>query len=422
MAFITVCMYTCVIFLRPAEILPALQGIPFFLIFSILSILTVALEQAQSPKLPQNKLLILFAFAVIISNITVGWFGGATGAAYRMSTNLVYYFCLIRTLSNRDRITKFIYLLFFLTIILSIHGVIQSKTGYGFGNITPLFDSREGGVMRIRYSGTLNDPNDLSLILVPFLTFAIIGIIYKKWPLIIKLFMIPAIALVAVNIRLTYSRGAIVGSLVLLALVIAIKKLSLKKMLQGIGVCIMLLMFAPAISGLLGTASFEEESAAGRVVAWEQGLIAFKYQPIFGIGYDRWYEIHKHAAHNTYVQVMTEEGVVGLFGFLGFIYFTIVQLTTVMKSPNLTKDDLYLIHAGFISLVVFLIMAFFLSRAYNLYIYLFVALNSAIASQYITEENSANFRFTNKHVRFISFLTIGFVIFVYLIVTLGLRG
>ena len=424
MTFLVVCLYTCVIFLRPAEILPVFHGVPFFLIFSILSVVCVVVEGGKCPRLPQNKMLLFFAVSVVLSNITVGWVGGAWGALYRMSTNLVYYFCLLKVLTTKKRITAFLYVLTGLIFVLSVHGFIQAKTGVGFGDIKPFFDTREGGVYRIRYSGTLNDPNDFSLVLVSFLAFPLLGIRYKKWSILLKILIGGVVVLVGYNIYCTYSRGAIVGTLILLILFFAVKKISIKRLTQGLAFAVLLMMLAPAVSGLLGTASLEEESAAGRVIAWEKGLQAFRKHPLFGIGYNRFDEIHNHAAHNAYVQVMTEEGTVGLYFFMGMIYFNLCHLLSIMKLDIPDSDDAYLVHSLFIALVVFFVMILFLSRAYNLYIYLLMALSSAVIAKYpdIISNGKGRIHPTGGDWFNISLLTVFFIFGIYIIVRFGLRG
>lgn len=65
--------------------------------------------------------------------------------------------------------------------------------------------------------------------------------------------------------------------------------------------------------------TFTEDSDNGRFALWERSLEVWKTSPLLGIGLEGMYRHFGLANHNTYIQVLSETGVVGLVLFLSLI-------------------------------------------------------------------------------------------------------
>ena len=97
--------------------------------------------------------------------------------------------------------------------------------------------------------------------------------------------------------------------------------------------------------------------------------------PILGVGFRKFGEHHTATAHNSFFLVASETGLVGLYLWLGLLYFTFRMVSWIKKQKNIRRD--YLIDAPSDGLTAFLITAYFLSRAYILLPYLLIALSVA---------------------------------------------
>jgi len=72
----------------------------------------------------------------------------------------------------------------------------------------------------------------------------------------------------------------------------------------------------------MGGSVLLDQSARERVVFWGYGNMAFKHNPIFGIGYGMFTELYEdRAAHNAFVTCYTD---LGLFGY--WFWFNLLQL------------------------------------------------------------------------------------------------
>jgi O-antigen ligase len=64
------------------------------------------------------------------------------------------------------------------------------------------------------------------------------------------------------------------------------------------------------------------QSSMERMEAWMTGLALFKSDPIFGIGYGQFNEHHWLTAHNSYLLVVAEMGLLGFFLWSTIIYMS----------------------------------------------------------------------------------------------------
>ena len=121
-----------------------------------------------------------------------------------------------------------------------------------------------------------------------------------------------------------------------------------------------------------------EESAAGRVDAWYQGLQMFVNQPIFGVGKGNFTEHNHLTAHNSLVLVFAEIGAVGYFVWLAFVGLSVymVYKISVTKAEHLGEAQggdaeewtqyKKISRTYFYAMLGFFVAAFFLSRSYSI--------------------------------------------------------
>jgi O-antigen ligase len=233
-------------------------------------------------------------------------------------------------------------------------------------------------VRRLRGLGELNDPNDLGQALVSALPLLIIGHRPRSWRWLLLVLPVPVGAILWAVI-LTHSRGAMVA---LLGIVFVWSVERYLKRVAGLAkivgaVALLLAMIVSLKMNLL------DESARGRVDAWSAGLEMLRFQPIWGVGMGFFTDHHSYVAHNSYVQCFAETGIVGYVLWLSVVLATLRSLKRTAadagSSPEAAEVSRFA-RACRYSLVGYLAGALFLSRTYAPFLFLLVALGSAVTA------------------------------------------
>src|SRR5436190_10069054 len=81
MLFVSLACYLTAIYIRPAEIVSGWEAIPFVQIVTVfaavIALLTLLVAPRPLANLPQDKCVLGFCAAAMVSNLAWGWFGGA---------------------------------------------------------------------------------------------------------------------------------------------------------------------------------------------------------------------------------------------------------------------------------------------------------------------------------------------------------
>jgi O-antigen ligase len=187
-----------------------------------------------------------------------------------------------------------------------------------------------------RYSAAGSDPNDLSLMLALTIPVSYSFFLRDKGSRALLWLMQIATALLAC--LLTASRtGAIVSGLALVIVVLTLNNLNLKQItvfsVVGFASVAALVVFVPA-STWERLLTIQKEVSTGtlneRTAVWSAGLQAFSTHPITGVGVGAFADAtrpllaymqggDRYVAHNTFISVLTELGLVGLILFVGIL-------------------------------------------------------------------------------------------------------
>ncbi len=384
MAYLCLAGYLALIYVRPGEIVPALAGLPIVMTFSVIALVVIVATQLNRPwtlfQLPHDWALLWLSVAVVVSNLAWGWFGGSYRAALTFLPAIFTYFLMrlaITTPRQLQRVVRFVILL---TLFQAVNGLVQFHTGIGLGGVETI-EHRTDEVeeeLRIRGTGIFQDPNDLAmalLVVVPFLltdVFAAAGSASRR--------TLAAAALVPIVLALLYtgSRGGMLGFVLILVL------FSMRRygQLAGATVALAAIVLTTTLGGATRIAEIDhrEASAQGRVQAWSIGLGLFKDHPVFGVGFGRFTEFHDLVAHNSFVHILAELGLLGVLPAVAAVYWFFKGLRAVSAARRpWTRDeslgrDLVLVGAGFFT------SALFLSRQYVPITYLVLGLGASQAA------------------------------------------
>ncbi|GEM_PF-188853 len=360
--------YLALIYIRPQEIYPSLMVVRPVALTGFMGMgmwaLRTAVERGRSRFLrtPNDLMLPLFwgiALISVLSNDPKLWKYVITS----FMDKPVIHFLILGTVFTMRRLKLIILALLIYTAALVASGIWQHFTGIGLGGQTPI----EG---RIRALGIFSDPNDLAQAFVICLPLLAWFVFEGEYPVPFKILGSVMAGALIYGVYLTGSRGG------MLSLVTVIGLYARRRLGTIAAVALAALMLFGMISlgpSRLGRISAEDESAQGRLEAWWAGLEMFKSHPIFGVGYSRFTEYHYLVAHNSFVHVLAELGFVGTFIWLAMIYCAVKSLLELIAYAEESEEG-RIGHALLSALAGFLLSSFFLSRSYNVLLYLIIAL------------------------------------------------
>lgn len=176
-----------------------------------------------------------------------------------------------------------------------------------------------GSTGRVRFGWTL-DPNDLAMLFVAFTPLAL-WMAQRKGGRSIGWLAIAVLLVLA--IVPTQSRGAVLGLGAVAVTMIAFGTSGLKRILYigGITAAAIAVFALASATGADRLADFSDYSGGeSRTAIWKRGIVWMTWRP-WGYGMDNfpiyfdWLNGNERAAHNSFVQVGVELGVLGLVAF-----------------------------------------------------------------------------------------------------------
>lgn len=216
--------------------------------------------------------------------------------------------------------------------------VLIASTVYNYinGNVSVAYEGR--------YSATGVNAVDLTLILTMGLPIALMLFFaseQNKKSVIVKLINLAYIPLAIFSIILTGSRTSLIAVIPFGIYLVVTQQIKFDRKILVFGLLMISLLamlpFIPqSITARLGTlgASVEAGDLGGRGELWQQSLLVFSEHPIAGLGSGTLNFAIGSAAHNTFVSIATETGLIGLMLFLAILA---VVFFTVISIPNGTS-------------------------------------------------------------------------------------
>jgi O-antigen ligase len=197
-----------------------------------------------------------------------------------------------------------------------------------------------------RYAGAGSDPNDLGLVMA--LSVPIAYCFFIQTERRIRWLYAGQLALAGTTILLSASRGALLAVAVALSIVPATAARLKRRQIVATSVTVMVTMAAallvvPASSGeRLSTIPNELVGGelSGRSSIWAAGFDLFREHPFLGVGAGGYLHsvrpvvLPPNVAHNTFLSVLAELGIIGLGIFCALLAFLVVSVTEL---PWLSK-------------------------------------------------------------------------------------
>jgi len=236
----------------------------------------------------------------------------------------------------------------------------------------------------------IGDNNDFALALNMILPFVLyLGLTEKtKW---IKYLFYGAFPFIVLAIIYTFSRGGFIG-LCAVGFFLAIRS---RRKFIGIGIfaaaLLLLMAFTPQEhkERMETIKTYEEDkSAMGRIYAWQAAWGMAKSRPLTGVGFRNflmafpqyhWFE--PRVAHNSYLQILAENGFIAFSIFLLLLFSCIKKLRQLRKTFPYSANNAWIhnysnmLEIGFIG---YMVSGMFLSRGDFDLLYQFIGMTVAL--------------------------------------------
>jgi putative inorganic carbon (HCO3(-)) transporter len=397
--FILLIAFMIFLNLRLAEFVPVLGKISAgrILAFAALGIFVLSklVQRKFSLVTSQHNIwLLLLVFAVLVSAFQSTNTGASVQAINNsFIKNVLLFFLIVNLVTTSRQSVIFIVYLACATALSGAYAMLAKNLGY---------DPVTGALLvegtRSALQGALDDPNDLALALLMTTPFSIVAVLDSRgWRrtffFIVGLFSVG-------GILATQSRGGLLGLFVGIAVILNCR---LRSKLLLAGIMVVFIGTAITMSGTSERAiggSYEQGldlSSESRLDTWEAALRMFVDRPIWGVGFDRFADNHwdystvtardpwdrPHVTHNTYLQVLSETGVIGFLPFMMLVFLTLRGAWRMNKDAKQGSSEMAdIVKRGFLPcLCAVYASAFFLSQAWEPYFYVlfaFVAANVSI--------------------------------------------
>jgi len=388
-------------FFRIHEVFPLLEPLKLPLLLALASLFVISLRAIISQNLepywcPQFSLLISF-FILITFAIP---FASNTPVAIKQWTSIYSKIILmtfvIAWMMRKENHFIIASRAFILSgALVGIVAIYNKINGIGLVEDTRVTIGRTIGSI-------LGDPNDLALVLLYPIAFAIATFLEKSISKLERLFSLTTIFILLYAIIATQSRGGLLG-LVAVASIFAYNRIRSKTLLVISGVvCLTVLFIFAGINDRASGGAAEQGidvSAMGRLYAWEAAWKMALDNPILGVGISNFYYNYffysphwdgsNHAVHSTWFGVLAETGFIGLGVFTTLIVSTLMLSLKMLKMTDQIRHKSGIrisLNAAPAGIVGFIVSGTFLTQGFTWPIYLQVALVIAL-NQYLKSLN-----------------------------------
>jgi putative inorganic carbon (hco3(-)) transporter len=347
MEFILFILVNATLFIRPAEVVPALTGLPIYNV--LISICLMAsfpriFDQLTGRSLfesPISACVLGLLAAVMLSHLSHLNFSGLLEGGSEFAKIILYYLLMVSVVDSPARLRRFLWLLVGFTVVLTVLALLQYHDLIDVPSLQSVGDQEvdaatgeEYTVLRLCSTGIYNDPNDLCLILLVTMGICLYGLGDRRAGPLRYLWLAPLV-LFGYALTKTHSRG---GFLALLAAMMVLfhARFGWRKAipLAMVALPAAFVLFA----GRQTNISTSDDTGQDRIQLWAQGFALLRQSPLFGIGQNRYAEEVGLVAHNSFIHGFTELGVFGGSLFTGIFYCALSALHRLGPSQMLIPD------------------------------------------------------------------------------------
>lgn len=362
MAFIFFLLANALLFMRPAELFPALGNIQLYLacvagaVFCSIRQLHNQVGLKTLVQQPINLCVIGVTIAVALSHLSTGAIGSAAKGVNMMGRVLIYYLLLVALVNTPQRLRSFLMTTAICATLMTILSIADYREFVAEWSGRPDIQEvkarertlPEGEPKLLRHSpelfgenlegeqqwtfrmcglGIFHDPNDMALLVVMTAIISCYFLSDRSWGAARFVWLVP-IGIMIWGLLLTQSRGGILCAGVAVMAWMATRYGG--KVAIAIGV--LGAMAVPVALGRAGSISLGSGTGQQRIQLWGDGLAQLKSFRIgFGIGEGMYPDVAGLVAHNSYVHAFVELGLFGGTLFFGCFFLPALALFRMQR-------------------------------------------------------------------------------------------
>jgi O-antigen ligase len=404
LAFGALVAFTIVLLVSPQAWFPAIKSLRIALLSGGLAIVAHLSGRAlgQTNPLPVRREMAIALALILWAAFTIPlsiWPGGSLAALTDHLIKAIAFFWLIGTLvSSRQRLVLFSWVLALCTIPLAVTALDNYRSGVFVTNASSSVQRIAGYVGG---SGLAGNPNDLALmlnLLMP-ITGALLVTTRKPW---LRFAAGCALLLSVAAVIATFSRAGFItlAVIALLALAGMVRRGAAGTALLIVFLAVGALFLTPStyFTRLSTIANIEADVTGSAQGRWNDYFVAMDYirqHPLTGAGLGqdllalnatRGHETWR-SVHNAYLQAAVDLGLPGVVLLLALLFASFANARTVRRRSD---GDLAVLAQGVhISLVAFVVAAFFHPIAYQFYFFCLAGLAVALVNAHRAEASAS---------------------------------
>lgn len=383
-----------------------------FILLLIIAIFIRWIVYSEKPEGWQQSAFMMMAYGVVtfVSIIYAASPERAQEAWMDLVKNGIIVVVITILLHRATRFRQVMWSLLFAGMFMGTLSVIQYLTGT-FGNEYAGFAQAPikhlvGGVSSHRVAGPIGDPNfyaQAMLVLIPIALDRFWNEENRK----LRWLAAWATVVCSLAVVFTFSRGGFLAMVVVFGAMFIFRPPKPSALIITLLIALILFPFVPSEytarimtivdflpSSEISSAPIGEASYRGRLSEVLVGLMMFRDNPILGVGFNN-YPVHyqeysrrlgldprleQRSAHNLYVEVAAETGILGLvtFGVILFITLNGIYRSWQLFRSNGMRKNADMVAAFGIGFIGYLSAAMFVHDAYPRYFWLLLGIGLAI--------------------------------------------
>ncbi len=313
-------------------------------------------------KTPLDVPLAIFIVIMGISAITSFARGNSINIFLVYLSFALSYYTVTNAITTKKQLFAIVIGMLFAGLAVALYGIYQHI--FGFAGADAWIDKEMFEDISTRVISTFENPNVLGeylLLLIPVCC----GYIFSRTKAFNKFVTVCITAVLCMCMIYTYSRGNWIGLIVAFALFF----MFYDSRIVWLGV--IALLFAPVfvpqtiIDRLLSVGDTSDSSTSYRVYIWIGTIAMLKDYWLCGIGlgseaYNLIYPFYSYSgivaphSHNLYLQIITENGIMGIISFIViiFVYYKAVISTVITTDNKMLKATVTGLAAGMFGYLV----------------------------------------------------------------------
>lgn len=347
MRFALTVLLVGILYIRPWELVEGWENAQVYLAVILACMVCSALPLLRQLKpnaiaaRPITFCVLGLLASVILSHLARAEVGAAVGWGFLVFKLVVLYLLLVGNLDSVARLRLFLGCLGALILGVTVLVLLQYHKAINIPALavheTWEYDPRTGTMMpplpRVCGPGIFHDPNDLCVTLVIGLIICLYWLGERRLGALRFAWLVP-FGVMGYAVSLTHSRGGFIALACGLFALFQARWGWKKGVLLGLVAAPVLLL---ALGGRQTNFDLDskDDTSQIRIRIWSDGLVLLRDSPLFGIGQGRFVDAVGITAHNSYIEVYTQTGLIGGTFFLGAFVYGAWALTRLQRAHNL---------------------------------------------------------------------------------------